>query len=92
MCSCKLTGCTSVPIALTVTTTTFALSVHWRSGASGNVATEDVVYMLDSMGIETGVNLQGLLEAGQYIDEDLNGRQSQSKVHRALSHKLLKAN
>lgn len=54
-------------------------------GASGNVATEDVVYMLDSMGIETGINIEKLMNAGRYIDQGLTGRRSQSKVHASLS-------
>jgi hydroxymethylglutaryl-CoA lyase len=49
------------------------------------VATEDVVYMLNSMGIETGVNIEGLMNAGRYIDQGLTGRHSQSKVHASLS-------
>lgn len=39
----------------------------YAKGASGNVATEDVVYMLHGMGIDTGVDMQKLLEAGWYI-------------------------
>lgn len=57
------------------------------SGASGNVATEDVVYMLNSLGIQTGVDLDALMAAGQFIDQGLSGRKSQSKVHASLSHK-----
>jgi len=52
-------------------------------GASGNVATEDVVYMLRGMGIETGVRLDSLLEAGHFISAHL-GRETSSKVARAL--------
>lgn len=44
----------------------------YASGASGNVATEDVVYMLNGMGIESGVNLQQLILAGRNICEQLN--------------------
>ena len=39
----------------------------YAKGASGNVSTEDVVYMLHGMGIETGINLEKLAAAGQYI-------------------------
>ena len=53
-------------------------------GASGNVATEDVVYMLDGMGIASGVNMKKLLRAGDYICAQLN-RDNQSKVARALT-------
>jgi isopropylmalate/homocitrate/citramalate synthase len=55
----------------------------YAPGASGNVATEDVVYMLNGMGIETGVNLDALAEAGHWISGEL-GRQTASKVGRAL--------
>lgn len=57
----------------------------YARGASGNVATETVVYMLDGMGVDTGVNLMGLLEAVDFIGEAL-GRASQSAVFKALAH------
>ncbi|MDE5414939.1 hydroxymethylglutaryl-CoA lyase [Alkalihalobacterium chitinilyticum] len=41
----------------------------YAPGASGNVATEDLLYMLDEMGIETGVNQDRLLAAAQWIEE-----------------------
>lgn len=56
----------------------------YARGASGNLATEDLVYMLDGMGIEHGVDLDKLIEAGNRISA-LLGRQNQSKVARALS-------
>lgn len=56
----------------------------YAKGASGNVATEDVVYMLDGMGIQTGVDLTRLLEAGRFISGFL-GRQPASRVGRALA-------
>ena len=52
-------------------------------GATGNVATEDVVYMLDGLGIETGVDLEVVVEAGWFICDAL-GRAPASKVSRAL--------
>ncbi len=51
----------------------------YAQGASGNVATEDVVYMLHGMGIETGVDLEKLIEAGRFIS-NVFGRAPQSKV------------
>ncbi len=51
-------------------------------GAAGNVATEDLVYMLHGMGIETGVDLDRLIAAGAWICEKL-GRETQSRVARA---------
>ncbi len=56
----------------------------YAPGAAGNVATEDLLYMLDGMGIETGVNLDRLIAAGSYICEKLN-RQTQSRVAKARS-------
>ena len=53
-------------------------------GATGNVASEDVLYMLDGMGIETGVDLTALVEAGRFIGGRL-GRTPVSRVGLALS-------
>ncbi len=55
----------------------------YAKGASGNVATEDVIYMLQGMGIETGVDLKKLIEAGRFISKQL-GRNPNSKVNLAL--------
>jgi len=44
----------------------------YAKGASGNVATEDVVYMLNGLGIESGINLEKLIETGQWISQKLN--------------------
>jgi isopropylmalate/homocitrate/citramalate synthase len=44
----------------------------YAPGAAGNVATEDLVYMLDGMGIETGVDLQGVVRASQLIASQLD--------------------
>ncbi|MCC2604276.1 hydroxymethylglutaryl-CoA lyase [Planctobacterium marinum] len=55
----------------------------YAKGASGNVATEDVVYMLNGMGIETGINLDALVQAGDKITKALN-RSNNSKVANAL--------
>ena len=53
-------------------------------GASGNVATEDVVYLMDGLGIETGIDLQRLADTGAWICAEL-GREPASKVARALA-------
>ena len=58
----------------------------YAKGASGNVATEDVVYMLNGLGIETGIDLDRVFEAGRYICEQLK-RAPTSKVARALAAK-----
>jgi len=61
----------------------------YAAGASGNVATEDVVYLLHGLGIATGVDLERLAETGQWICGIL-GRESSSKVGRALAAKRKK--
>ena len=58
----------------------------YAKGASGNVATEDVVYLLDGLGIETGVDLAKVFEAGRFICAAL-GREPASKVAKALAAK-----
>ena len=55
----------------------------YAPGASGNVATEDVVYMLHGLGIETGVDLAKLVGIGRWISGVL-GRAPASKVNRAF--------
>lgn len=57
----------------------------YAKGASGNVATEDVVYMLNGMGIETGVDINLLAKAGRNIMQIL-GRAPQSKVAQVLAN------
>jgi len=59
-------------------------------GAAGNVATEDVLYMLDGMGLATGVDMQRLLDAGQFITSHL-GRPPASKAALALMRTRSKA-
>jgi len=56
----------------------------YAKGASGNVATEDLVYMLNGLGIETGVNLESIIKTAWFIAECL-GRQPDSKVAHALN-------
>ncbi|MCE9851541.1 hydroxymethylglutaryl-CoA lyase [Shewanella chilikensis] len=55
----------------------------YAKGASGNLASEDLVYMLHGMGIDTGIDLNKLARAGRQISQQL-GRQTGSKVARAL--------
>ena len=54
----------------------------YAPGAAGNLATEDLVYMLHGMGIETGIDLERLVEAGQ-VAESIVGRTLPGKVHQA---------
>ena len=58
----------------------------YAKGASGNVATEDVVYLLNGLGIAHGVELGKLVQAGQFICDSL-GRENGSKVAIALQNK-----
>jgi hydroxymethylglutaryl-CoA lyase len=55
----------------------------YAKGATGNVATEDVVFMLHGMGIRTGLDLDALVDAGAWISSVL-GRPPVSRVSRAL--------
>lgn len=59
----------------------------YAKGASGNVATEDVIYMLDGLSIETGVDLDKLVAAGNMISEVI-GRENGSYVARAMNNKV----
>jgi isopropylmalate/homocitrate/citramalate synthase len=56
----------------------------YAKGASGNVSTEDVLYMLNGMGIDTGADIEKLAAAGRFIAEALH-RPTVSKVAQALS-------
>jgi hydroxymethylglutaryl-CoA lyase len=58
----------------------------YAKGASGNVASEDVLYLLDGLGVRTGVDLGKLAAAGRFILAEL-GREPASKVARALAAK-----
>ena len=55
----------------------------YAKGATGNVATEDVVYLMHGMGIDTGIDLDALVDTGAWISEQL-GRPSASRVARAV--------
>ncbi|MBW8721670.1 MAG: hydroxymethylglutaryl-CoA lyase [Polaromonas sp.] len=58
----------------------------FAKGATGNVATEDVVYLLHGMGIETGIDLDKLIDAGKFISDFL-GRKPNSRAATALLNK-----
>jgi hydroxymethylglutaryl-CoA lyase len=55
----------------------------YAKGASGNVATEEVAYLMKEMGFETGIDIVHLVQAGQFINHELN-RMSSSRVGQAL--------
>jgi len=56
----------------------------YAKGASGNLATEDLIYALHGMGFDTGVDLDKLVETGAWLSDKL-GRASNSKVNRAMN-------
>ena len=58
----------------------------YAKGATGNVATEDVVYMLQGLGIETGIDLDKLIDAGKYISDVLE-RKPNSRAATAILNK-----
>ena len=63
----------------------------YAAGASGNVATEDVVYLLNGLGMGSGVSLDRLIDVGDFISKELN-RKNGSKVGLALLSKKQKKN
>jgi hydroxymethylglutaryl-CoA lyase len=58
----------------------------YAKGATGNVATEDVLYMMNGLGIETGVDLDQVVDAGQFISQHL-GRKAASRAGNAIAAK-----
>ena len=60
----------------------------YAKGATGNVATEDVVYLLQGMDIETGIDLDKLIDAGQFISDFLQ-RPTNSRAAKALFNKRM---
>lgn len=58
----------------------------YAQGASGNAASEDVVYMLHGLGVKTGIDLDALINVGRFICKEL-GKKSESKVNRAYKRK-----
>jgi hydroxymethylglutaryl-CoA lyase len=62
----------------------------YAPGAAGNVATEDLVFMMNGMGVQTGIDLDALIEAGN-VAEQVIGRPLPGKVHKAGPFKLRKA-
>ena len=72
------TALANILAALDLGITTFDGSVGglggcpYAPGASGNVATDDLIYMLDGMGIESGVNLENLLAAAEFIQDKID--------------------
>ncbi len=59
----------------------------YAKGATGNVASEDVLYMMQGLGIATGIDLNLVMQAGQFISQQL-GRKSTSRAGNAMAAKL----
>jgi hydroxymethylglutaryl-CoA lyase len=59
----------------------------YAKGASGNVATEDVLYLLDGLGLDSGVDLNSIVQTGHWISQKLN-RPNVSKSSVALAGKI----
>lgn len=60
----------------------------YAKGATGNVASEDVLYMMQGLGIETGIDLDIVVDAGQFISQHL-GRKAVSRAGNAIAAKRL---
>lgn len=60
----------------------------YAKGATGNVATEDVLFMMHGLGIETGINLDAVVDAGQFISQHL-GRKAVSRAGNAIAAKRI---
>ena len=84
------TALANVLTALPLGVTTFDASAGglggcpYAPGATGNLATEDLIYMLDGLGIETGVDLQKLLAASAFIESRV-GHRLPSRYYRAVT-------
>jgi len=83
------TAVANVLVSLQLGVTTFDSSAGglggcpYAPGATGNLATEDLIYMLDGLGIETGVNLPALVEASTFIESRI-GHRLPSRYYRAV--------
>ena len=80
----NLLACLEEEVSVVDSAVSGAGGCPYAKGASGNVASEDVVYLLHGLGLETGVDLASLSETGLWLS-GLLGRETSSKVARALS-------
>lgn len=62
----------------------------YAKGATGNVSTEEVVYLLDGLGMKSGVDLEKLVNAGEYISKELGRRNGSKTAIAILSKKEIK--
>src|SRR5688500_3576545 len=80
----NILACLEEGVAVVDSAVSGAGGCPYAQGASGNVASEDVVYMLHGLGVDTGVDLANLAETGRWLARVL-GRETGSKVGRALA-------
>ena len=78
----NILACLEEGVAVVDSSVSGAGGCPYAKGATGNVATEDVVYMLDGLGIATGVDLAALMATGAWLSSQL-GRETGSRVARA---------
>ena len=78
----NILACLELGVTVVDSSVSGAGGCPYAHGATGNVATADVVYMLHGMGIDTGIDLQKLIETGRWLSARL-GRDNGSKVGRA---------
>ena len=80
----NILACLELGVGVVDSSVSGAGGCPYARGATGNVASEDVVYMLHGMGIETGINLEKLIEAGRWLSAQLQ-RANNSKVGLAVA-------
>ena len=80
----NILACLEEGVAVVDSAVSGAGGCPYAKGASGNVASEDVVYMLHGLGIETGVDLDALADTGRWLAQ-LLGRETGSKVGKAMA-------
>jgi hydroxymethylglutaryl-CoA lyase len=79
-------ACLEVGVAIFHSSVSGLGGCPYAKGATGNVATEDVLYLLHGLGIETGIDLDQVVDAGQYISQQL-GRPGTSRAGNAIAAK-----
>jgi len=79
----NILACIELGVAVVDSSVSGAGGCPYARGATGNVASEDVVYMLHGMGIETGIDLDKLIETGRWLSAQL-ARDNGSKVGKAV--------
>jgi len=80
----NILACIELGVAVVDSSVSGAGGCPYARGATGNVASEDVVYMLHGMGIETGIDLDKLIETGRWLSAQL-ARDNGSKVGKAVA-------